>query len=571
LASPATLRVLRVLGITLGAIVVLVILLLLGVWLFVNPNAYRGRVEQAVQQSTGRTLTLSGDIKLAVFPSIALELGPASLGNPPGFGSEPFASLQRVSLSVRLLPLLHKQLQIGHVEIDGLDMSLKTNARGEGNWQLTGPTTPSQGASASAASGSSTELPEIAGLVIKNSRFSYQDEVADHISLNVGRVAAGATVPVAFKLDLVRSPGAKPIALAGRFQLALSDDAYRLTDLDVQLDQSTLRGNAAVSRTASSAISFTLSIDQLNLDQYLKSSKPATAVPAGPSGPPTELPTDSLKTLQMSGDLSIGSARIQGLELTQIRVGVRSSRGLTRVEPISASLYGGSASGQITLDARASTPTLKLEQTINGVDVKPLSSDFMHSQRLSGRGNLTLNLTGQGKDSDALTRTLTGRVAANLTNGAVTGVDLWFEVRRALALFQRQAPPSGTDQGQTKFDSFKVSADVAQGIATTKDLTIASQDLRLTGTGTANLITQAINYRLQVAILPEAPGQNTTTTASALLTVPVDVTGTFSDFKVRPDLAGLAQQNLQNLQKLNKGQLEQKIPGLLKGLLKGGH
>jgi hypothetical protein len=46
----------------------------------------------------------------------------------------------------------------------------------------------------------------------------------------------------------------------------------------------------------------------------------------------------------------------------------------------------------------------------------------------------------------------------------------------------------------------------------------------------------------------------------------VDVTGTLSNFKVRPDLVGLAKGNLN---KLNKQQLQQKLPGLLKGLL--GH
>lgn len=568
MANSTAMRGLRVFGITLGAILVLFILFLFGIWLFVDPNAYKGRIEQAVQQSTGRTLALSGNIKLSVFPAIALELGPASLGNPPGFGNEPFASLQRAALSVRLLPLLHEQLQIGHLEVDGLDLSLKTNAQGQGNWALGGTaarTTSSSGKTSTTSS--STELPEVAGVVIKNSRFSYQDEVADHVTVNVGRVAPGETVPVGFKLDLIQSPGAKPIALAGKFQLALASDAYRLTGLDMQLDNSTLRGDAALSRSATEAISFTLAIDHINLDQYLQHGAPAPKQPPGPRGPPTELPTDTLKTLQMNGQLTIGNTQLQGITMTQVRVGLQSDRGLTRIDPISATLYGGSVSGQVTLDARQGTPVMKLEQTINGVDVKPLLNDFAHTQRLSGRGNLSINLSGQGKDTDALIRTLNGRVTMSLANGAITGADIWFEVRRALALFQRQAAPTGSDQGQTKFDTFKTSADVAQGIATTKDLTIASQDLRLTGEGTANLITQAMNYRLQV-VIGGTPSANTT--AAPLLTVPVDVTGTFSNYKVRPDLSALAKQNLQNLQKLDKGQLEQKIPGLLKGLLNRG-
>lgn len=568
MAEPSAARLLKIVGITLGVLVAVVVVFLVAVWLFVNPNAYKGRIEQTVQHSTGRTLALPGDLKLSVFPSISLELGPASLGNPPGFGAEPFASLQHASLQVRLLPLLHKQLQIGHVEVDGLDLRLKTNAQGQGNWEMSSAATSSPPASTSSASGQS-ELPEVAGITIKNARFSYQDEVADRVSLNVGRIAPGATVPVSFKLDLKRTPAAQPIALRGQFDLTLGAEAYRLGALKAQLDSTALRGDASVGRSPAAPISFDLALDHIDLDRYLgsaQSSAPPSATPAAAStaSAPTELPTDSLKTLQLQGKLTIGNARFHGLTISEVNVGLQASHGLLHIDPIAASLYGGHASGSITVDARPALPRVSLEQSIGNVNMQPLMSDLMHTQKLSGRGNVTLSLTGQGKTSEALIRGLSGRLAANLTNGALIGVDLWAEVQRATALFQRQSPTAIKDSGQTRFDTFKASADVAQGVATTKDLTISSQDLRVTGEGTANLATEAINYHLQAAILKGAASSGAT--SGALLTVPFDVTGTLSNFKVRPDLAGLAKSNLN---KLNKQQLEHKLPGLLKGLL--GH
>jgi len=94
---------------------------------------------------------------------------------------------------------------------------------------------------------------------------------------------------------------------------------------------------------------------------------------------------------------------------------------------------------------------------------------------------------------------------ANLANGAVNGIDLWYEVNLVQALLAQQSPPSMRDQHQTKFDSFKMSADIAGGIATTKDLNIASQLLRVTGAGSSNLITQAIDYHLVATILKAPP------------------------------------------------------------------
>ena len=130
-------RALRIVGIVVGCIVVVLIAAAIALWLIVNPNDYKGRIEAAVRTSTGRDLSLTGNIRLAIFPSLALELGPATLGNPPGFtSSQPFASLQRVSLHVHVLPLLHHRLDVGRVEIDGLDLRLLKNAQGQGNWSM---------------------------------------------------------------------------------------------------------------------------------------------------------------------------------------------------------------------------------------------------------------------------------------------------------------------------------------------------------------------------------------------------------------------------------------------------
>src|SRR5882762_7134669 len=146
-------RNLKFLGVLAGGAAALLCAVLLGVWLLVNPNAYKGGIVAAVKESTGRELRLPGDIKLSVFPWIALELGPASLGNPPGFSDEPFVSFQHASVRVKLLPLLSKRLEVGRVEVDGLDLKLLKNAEGKGNWQGFGRSDGSAPAAAQPKSG----------------------------------------------------------------------------------------------------------------------------------------------------------------------------------------------------------------------------------------------------------------------------------------------------------------------------------------------------------------------------------------------------------------------------------
>ena len=47
-------RNLKVLGVLAGGIGLLLYAALLGVWLFVNPNAYKGKIAASVKASTGR-------------------------------------------------------------------------------------------------------------------------------------------------------------------------------------------------------------------------------------------------------------------------------------------------------------------------------------------------------------------------------------------------------------------------------------------------------------------------------------------------------------------------------------
>jgi AsmA protein len=636
-------RGLKIAGIAIGTLLALIVALLIAVAVFINPNDYKGRIISAVRQSTGRQLELPGDIKLSVFPWIALQIGPASLGNPPGFGPEPFAQVQHAALRVRLLPLLRKQLRIGRIEIDGLDLRLRKNAAGEGNWQLT---TSSSSAPQSGSSSSET-LADVGGIIVKDSRFSYQDTVADHISVEVGHLGSGASVPVSLKLSLIMGRDAKPIVVAfsapnlsldlqaqtlsapsfnaqladarlggslqgtkildapaftGSFKLepvalralmaqlgmtapvtrdpqalsqfaASGDFAYganaaQASKLDVRLDDSTLRGNVAITNLDSKATKFDLELDRINLDRYRAPEQPAaTAKVSEPPAPKAgETASDPLKTLQMDGTLSLGSAVVAGLSISQAHAHLTAAKGITHIAPAGAKLYGGEYAGEITLDDAGSIPSMKLDQSMTNVDIAQLLKDLAHTQRVSGRGNVTTHLTAQGRGSDDILKTLNGHAAVDLASGAVEGIDLWFEINRAVALIQKQSFQAGGGSGRTKFDAFKATADITNGVAATKDLSIISQNLHIAGQGSTNLVNDQINYQLKTTILKGATPN--VAHADTLADIPLTISGTISSPEVRPDMQALARTAVQQQLDKHKDELRQKVQDTLKGLLK---
>jgi AsmA protein len=132
----------------------------------------------------------------------------------------------------------------------------------------------------------------------------------------------------------------------------------------------------------------------------------------------------------------------------------------------------------------------------------------------------------------------------------VEGIDLGYELGRAEALIRREGMPNTPNGKRTKFDALKMSADIAAGIATTHDITMASQVLKITGQGNANLPAKTVDLSLLADTLKMA--------GNTPLKIPVKVTGSMTDPTVKPDIEALA-----------KGQLKEKLKDVLQDKLKG--
>jgi AsmA protein len=245
-----------------------------------------------------------------------------------------------------------------------------------------------------------------------------------------------------------------------------------------------------------------------------------------------------------SGTLTIKSARFARLDLSNVRVTVAAKDKVLHLSPVEAQLDGGRSSGAITLDSRGAIPTLSVDEQLTGIDMARFLANAAGKGRLSGRATLNLNATARGASLDAMLKTLTGHLDANLADGALEGIDLGYELSVAQALIDKSAAPAHGSTNRTPFQAFKLTSQITNGVAETHDLTIASQALKVAGQGSANLATKGIDFKLLASVVT-APDRNTD--------IPLNVTGTYADPTVRPDIQGLA-----------KDQLKQKLQDILK-------
>jgi len=132
---PKARKPLIIAGSVVGGLLGLLFLAVLIVPNLIPQEVYRAEIEKAALQATGRKVTVTGAINVAVFPRIEARAGASSLANPEGFGEEPFASMKELRAAVALWPLIFG----GNVEIEEFvlvepEIRLVKLADGTNNW-----------------------------------------------------------------------------------------------------------------------------------------------------------------------------------------------------------------------------------------------------------------------------------------------------------------------------------------------------------------------------------------------------------------------------------------------------
>jgi AsmA protein len=720
-------RALKIAGIVVGSIVALVVLALLAVVLFVDPNDYRDDIERVVESKTGRQLTLSGDLHLSIFPWLALKAGPASLGEAPGFGDEPFVSIQEARVGVRLLPLISGKVEVGDVRLAGARIRLITDEQGRNNWADLGEKEPTQ---AAPADEQPMEVPTIAGLEIEDAAVTIENRqektrrVVRDFNLKTGRLASGepfdlttdfvldqepslsakvrvatkvtadleanahrleqpeidvtltgqgypqegipvtiranaltadvgkelyrlealnvkttwkgegfpaAGVPVTLQakdfnanlaaqtmelsgLDLDLAGGHLTGALTGKEildapaltgplkleQLSLREWAPKLGvslpatadpkvfeklsfsgtvaltkasaevgNIQLQLDDTTAKGMLGVADFDAKALRFDLNVDRINADRYLP---PPVEQPAKAAAeePPTPIPVETLRNLNARGQLQVGEAIFAGIKFSKLRLGVNARDGKVRFNPSEASMYGGNYSGDIGIDATTDVARVTLDEHISGVDFAPLFKDFFETERVSGKGNANIKLAGSGKNTDDIMKTLDGTLDFKVTDGALEGADLWYEIRRARAVLKQQAVPERSVPVRTPFTALTGTGVMKDGVLSNNDLNVAMQYLKVTGQGTVNVPANTLDYRMVAAVM-KIPREGADTSQMQDMVdaeIPVKVTGALTDPKVRPDLEGYLKNEVKQRVDKEKDKVEEKIKDKLNDKLK---
>lgn len=203
-------RWLKYLAMALGGLLALLLVAVVALFALVDTAALKTTLSKYVADQYQRTLTLDGDLKLSLFPTLGVSVAQARLSEPGATATA--LKVEQARLSVDVLPLLRGQLRVGGITLDGLEATLVRKADGKTNYDdlIGGDKKQSSG----------TVQFDIEKIALTRSALVVRDAVSgtdltlSQLNVSTGRVAERA--PFAFDVS-VQIQGKQP-AIQGAFK-----------------------------------------------------------------------------------------------------------------------------------------------------------------------------------------------------------------------------------------------------------------------------------------------------------------------------------------------------------------
>ncbi len=189
--------------------------------------------------------------------------------------------------------------------------------------------------------------------------------------------------------------------------------------------------------------------------------------------------------LQARGRIRIGKGRYEGFEFSDLDTALALEKRVWRLENFSAKSSEGTVQGSGTFTDAVEGLRFSVEPKIQGVPIQGFLKWFDTGTReLTGNVNLNGQLESQGATGAERKRNLTGRFQLEIKDGLAKRMQLFVRILNVMDLtrwFSFQLPD--LKQQGIRFRSVTGDFKVKQGVYSTENLVVDSDDISITGTG----------------------------------------------------------------------------------------
>ncbi len=354
------------------------------------------------------------------------------------------------------------------------------------------------------------------------------------------------------------------VGFTGEF--SVTKNAVSLSKSRLELDESLITFEGRVTEFNKPVIKAKLNLDSIDIDRYLppapeESPETASASASAPASEFKVAKNSVLRTMTLDAQITTGMLKVAHVVIDATKLVATGKSGVFTVEPATIDLYEGKILATARTDLAASPIQSRIEVEVRDVQVKKLLQDAAKVNKLEGVLKSHLVVAARGTNATTVLHSAKGQGNLLLNDGAIVGIDLASMTRNATSFLQGKQPSA--QKARTDFSELSVPFTLTNGVATLANAQLKSPFIRLLANGTTNLLTQNLDVIVEPKIVGTIKGQGDNADHAGLL-VPVRITGTFSDPKIRPQVTKDLQNALSNPNQLKKDvrSIEKKIKGI---------
>lgn len=544
---------------TLMILLVVLVAGLSALVLLVNPNDFRTYMVRQVEARSGYQLKLDGSLRWHVWPQLSILSGRMSLTAPGA--SQPLVSADNMRLDVALIPLISHQLQVKQVMLKGavIQLTPQTEAVRDAN----APVAPRENTLPDEPSDTGWSF-DIGKLKVADSVLVFQHEDEEQVTvrninlqmeqdahhlasvefsgrmnrdqrdltLSLNASVNASDYPHQLTADIQQlnwqltgaDLPAQGITGQGTLQAVWREEQKQLEldNLNLQANDSTLKGQASVTLDEKPKWVLNLQFDKLNLENLLPplpaSATDTDAAQTGQSQAPVSRPVISSNLEQpdynalrgFTADilLKANSLRWRGIDFTDVSSQMFNHNGLLVISELSGKMGEGHLSLPGTLDVRKDTGSAEFQPRLDNVEIGTILKAFNYPIALTGQLSLAGDFSGTKIDADAFRREWQGQAHLDLKNSRMEGLNFQQLVQQAVERSSDVKAQENYDSA-TRLDSFITDLTLDNGLLTLADMQGTSSMLSLTGDGSLDLVKETADTRFNVRVLSGWQGEST--------------------------------------------------------------
>jgi AsmA protein len=360
-------------------------------------------------------------------------------------------------------------------------------------------------------------------------------------------------------------------SVALKTKLKMHGEKVEADDFTLSFDGQILSGWLHILNLTKQQIRYDLSLDQLNLNDYLSAddgvvneegvaSSDRNIKAAGQATSGDEkivLPTEMLKGLDIQGDFRIATLTAKEYEIKQLSMSTQASKGLIHIKPLTMEMLGGKINTAVTVNVQNTVPRYAFNLNANQIQMGPVANPILKDAMgdkpatVDGAVDVKVDIKTVGETINQLKKASKGPISIDMKNTRVNDFDPEFYMRSALANYfdskglglSQKIMGDYKPRDVTVFDSIHGIFNMAQGKVQTNDFLMDSKRVKVGAEGSVDIVQNSLNILSSIELPKEKSKKDTGAATSPLKTLQealyVRVKGPFEALEYKIDTGRL--------------------------------